>query len=244
MVTERKRTVVNADALREVEEIHPQTAYLYEEQVGSPNNKPSSDDEIFVFQYWPETVSDTYTPNYNEVPIPGGSHPLFQYVGGGDRRITFTATFTSEVKDSTASREIVIGKDRYEVTGSKYTVDVAAALARLQRYLLPTYREGGQLGVVEAPPRLVLVLPGTNLGRDQDEVLVILRNAPVTYTHWYPDGTPRIATIDLEFSESVQSRQEGNRSRVKFISSARYKQVAKRYRLSAVSAPDTARGGH
>lgn len=219
------------DPIREVEAIHGTNAYLYEAPVGSIRNKPQSDDEIFTFQYWPESIQDTYEPNYEEMPIPGGSHPLYQYVGGGARNISFTATFTSEIKDQSNIQD---------GTNAKYSVDVRAAIARLQRYLYPKYRKGGLLGVTEAPPRLVLVLTNTNLGRDQDEILVILRSAPVSYTHWFPDGTPRVAQLDLEFSEIVQTRQDNNRTKVNFIGSKRYEGVAKRYRSSIIGKPDGA----
>ena len=225
MVRPNEQSIKVHDVLREVEAVAPAICYLYEEQIGAIGNKPPKDTQTFVFQYWPENVSDTYSPNYNEVSIPGGSHPLYQYVGGSERAIGFEATFTAEVKVNDQLNDLL------NADAQKYSVDVVAAMARLQRYLYPSYLAKGQLGVVRAPPRLVLVMPKTNLGRDKDEVLVILRAASVSYTHWFPDGTPRVATVSLEFAESVQTRGQGKGPQVKFIGSAAYENFSKKYQL-------------
>lgn len=222
MVRPNEQSIEKHEVLREVEHVPAAVCYLFEELGGGVEIGKQVGFDAFTFQYWPESINDTYTPNYNEVPIPGGSHPLYQYVGGGERSISFTATFTSEVKDSSSSG----GFSGEHI--DRYTVDVKGAIARLQRYLYPHYGKGGVLGVVEAPPKLVLSFPGTNLGRDRDEVLVILREAPVTYTHWYPDGTPRIAQLELMFSETVQHRR-GKGTQIKFIGSSVYAPFSKTY---------------
>lgn len=217
------------DVLHE-ESVHATRCYLYEEQNGSIATRPKEIDKVFTFQYWPEEVQDSYTPNYNEVPIPGGSHPLYQYVGGGAREISFRAVFTAEEREAKGR----IG-DQGEVVGAKkYSVDIVGALAKLQRYLYPKYDKGGTSGVVRSPPKLVLVMPGTNLGRNKDEVLVILRGASVSYTHWYPDGTPRIAAVDLQFNECVQTASGNEKfpSNIQFIGSDEYFDFSRKYTLT------------
>lgn len=208
------------EMLHEVEPPKPAVAYMHPEK--------SADNTQFVFQYFPESVSDNYTPNYGQHDIPGGSHPLYQYVGGSERAISFTAIFTSEVRDT--------GKIFKGFPAAKYTVDVAAAIASLQRYLYPTYRSGGLLGVVEPPPRLVLKLENSYLGRNEDQVLVILKGAGVEYNAFFHDGTPRIATVSLEFAECVQHSGESvssPTSNVRYISSDLYNEKAAKYLPSA-----------
>jgi len=230
------------NSLSEVEHGPPRgRAYLYEEPPGSIEKDLSKigNDRIFVLQYWPSDVADSYTPSYHDVTIPGGSHPLYQYVGGTARTISFNAMFTAEVKPQLG--QTVDAGD----LSARYTVDIVGAVARLQQYLYPLYRSGGQLGVVEAPPRLVLVMPNMNLGRDSDEVLVLLTQATPTYTHFFPDGTPRAVEMNLEFAESVQSHQQGLKNRVRFVSRTRYSAAAKRYKLALpnTAGPNTP-GGH
>lgn len=225
-----------ASDMREIESHRaPAIAYLYPETINPTTNASSFESvsrnkigatDTFVFQYFPEEVSDSHPPNYAQQEIPGGSHPLYQYVGGMERLITFTATFTSEIAEPEKIDDLI------NTPSAKYTVDVKAALAGLLKFKYADYKKGGQSGRTIAPPRLILVLDNMNLGRDRDEILVILKSAPVTYQSWFPDGTPRIATVDLEFAECVQqlsSAKEGP-SQINFIGSDRYQAAASRYK--------------
>lgn len=49
------------------------------------------------FQYFPESVSDTKQVNYQPKEVPGGTLPLYQFTGSGERAISFTAYFTTDV---------------------------------------------------------------------------------------------------------------------------------------------------
>lgn len=49
------------------------------------------------FQYFPESISDTKAVNYQTKEVPGASLPLYQYTGSGERTISFTAYFTTDV---------------------------------------------------------------------------------------------------------------------------------------------------
>lgn len=56
----------------------------------------TGDDLTRVFQYFPESISDTRGINYTTKIIPGLSHPLYQWTSGGVREISFTAIFTRD----------------------------------------------------------------------------------------------------------------------------------------------------
>jgi len=58
------------------------------------------------FQYFPESVSDTKQVNYQTKEVPGGSLPLYQYTGSGERTLSFTAYFTTDV-DHLAQQRVV-----------------------------------------------------------------------------------------------------------------------------------------
>ncbi|MGD9730092.1 MAG: hypothetical protein AB7L09_00165 [Nitrospira sp.] len=225
--------------------------------------------DVFVFQFWPQQVTDNYTPNYATKNVPGGSHPIFQWTGGSGRDISFTAQFVTEITEDeflpnptsdfrsriTASAALSpttnpgggFGLSGLPVLGplllpsSRYKTNVAAAVAALQRYLYPDYVDGGSnSGKYAKPPRkLILVLPGTKLGRKDgdDGILCIMRSAGVTMESWFPSGELRSVNVSLRFSEIVQrSAGAGNVSNINYISRTVYDGLAAKY-TSTVTNP-------
>lgn len=49
------------------------------------------------FQYFPDSLSDTKAVTYEPKEVPGGSLPLYQYSSSGERTISFTAYFTTDI---------------------------------------------------------------------------------------------------------------------------------------------------
>jgi len=216
----------------------PRSAYLFPELV-DPRGVADSD-ELFVFQYWPATVEDSYTPEYATKTIPGGSHPLYQWTGGSARDITFTANFTAEIDNGAnrggeqgANSRGGVGSDATLglVPGSRYTVDIRAGLNRIRSYMLGSYGgAGGGLNSTASPPKkLYLVLEGARLGGDRDEILCLLRSAPITYEAFFPNGLPRIVQVSMTFSQVVQ-HSEGEDSRIQFIGRETFEQDARFYK--------------
>lgn len=173
-------------------------------------------------QYFPETLSDTRSPEWEPQPVPGGSHPIYNWVTGGERLISFTAAFTQERRlrnplAATSAGEQATGQARLQtlafppsggvgtVLADKWSVDVASAIAWLRQFTYPTYGADGQA----FPPRRVkLVAPNSILGAANflsDAVLCIMQGCDVDYQQWWPDGTPKYALVSLSFAEVVQS---------------------------------------
>lgn len=196
----------------------------------SPGRGRAGDPEIFVFQYWPESVTDTETPRYAEKEVPGASHPLYQWTGGSGREITFTAIFTAEVDDETTANLASNPAGSVILPSARYTVDVNAAISRLKTYMRGSYPMGSLNQATKAPPRLRLVLDGTELGGENESVLVIIKSAPVTYEAWFPSGKPRVASVQLTFAEVVQ-RIEGEKSQIVYVGRTPFETPAKRYRF-------------
>ena len=179
------------------------SAYMFPEAIAPSGRLRRPDDGIFVFQYYPEGVQDTYNPEWTTKQVPGGSHPLYQFNGGSGRDITFTARFTAE-RDLGAVR----GKTSGSLPSDRYTVDVRGALATLRSFMMADYgdQEGNGISSRARPPqKLWLVLQGLSLGgHDRDEILVIVRSAPITFEASFPNGHPRIVEVSMTCSQIVQ----------------------------------------
>lgn len=205
-------------------------AYLVElgsdDRPSVKNGKPIT----LAFQYFPDTVSDTKAINYQQKEIPGGSLPLYQWINGGERLISFTAFFSSDVDLVTASSPSgkiasLLGQggnitDRLRSAGeARRNVDIRSAVAWLRRYMLPSYssdqREANTVGVplTYSPSKLLLVLPGSGIGiaggesafsASWDSVLCVMTQCDVNYEKFFPSGLPRIASVSLAFAQVPQ----------------------------------------
>jgi hypothetical protein len=149
-----------------------------------------------ALQYWPAELTDSHSANYSVKTIPGGNVPLRQWVAGGERTFAFTATFSRDLQGKIGG-SVLSG----DIPESKHDVDVAAAIHWARSFLQPTYTSG----LVKPPPALYLVFKNTQLGQgSDDQVLVVMTQCDVTYKKWFPDGTPRLAEVQLQFAEIVQ----------------------------------------
>jgi len=185
------------------------------------NRATEGDDGRMAFQYWPESISDTKAINYQQKDIPGGSLPLYQWISGGERLLTFTAIFTTDV-DLIANQSsfLQIGEDnsmseRLTASGvGSRNVDIRAAVAWLRQYLLPSYEgsstaTGGRI-LTNAPSKLRLLLPNSGIGLaggdsvSVDSVRCVMTQCDVTHEVFFPSGLPRITTVSLAFAQVAQ----------------------------------------
>jgi len=183
------------------------------------------------FQYYPDSITDTKQVNYSTKEVPGGSLPLYQWVNSGERTISFTAVFTTDV-DHYAFRSLdtfltasggefelaakaQAAAERLRAVGvNERNAYIPGALAWLRRFMLPRYGEQSEVGVpfTEPPRKLYLVFPGTNIhwsGGDggfsaNSALLCIMTQCDVTYEALFPSGNPRIVTVQLSFAEVPQ----------------------------------------
>jgi len=206
----------------------PRSAYMWPET--SPGRGRAGDPEIFVFQYWPDQLTDTENPRYAEKEVPSASHPLYQWTGGSGREISFTAVFTAEVDDESVAGIASNPAGSAILPSARYTVDINAAIARLKTFIRGKYSMGSINQATKPPPRLRLVFEGTQLGGTEESVLVILKSAPVTYESWFPSGRPRVASVQLTFNEVIQRADESGKSQIVYLGRSSFEAPAKRYR--------------
>ena len=161
------------------------------------------------FQYFPESITDSKVNNYQAKEIPGLSHPLYQWTAGGPRELSFTAVFSSDLP------LVEEGKPDRSKSLQQRNVDVDAAIAWIQSFQYPEYSNPNLLSGKNLRPKpplkILLTLPNVriNMGRPQindDDMYCILLSAEVSRESFFPDGTTRLAKIELSFAEVIQLR--------------------------------------
>lgn len=226
MLTQFPQETRIAQAYLQPLDLAPDEQAPWDKRSGGP-----SSDSIFsrgvgaiAFQYWPESLQDSRGSEWNPRNIPGGSHPLYQWSHGGERRLSFTSVFmtdtapdeitlesisaTSDLPSGAPARSPYSEMDNRGLLSGlelgKRDVDLRAVVAWLRWFTYPHYGTGVNVRAYE-PAKCLLVLPNTKLGHNgTDYVVCVMTQCDVTYEAWFPSGFPRIIEVSLEFAESVQ----------------------------------------
>lgn len=162
---------------------------------------------IYAFQYWPETVTVGSTPNYANKGVHGGSHPLYQWISGGERTISFTAEFSRDLAGEIVEKSMLVPPGK--VARDMFNIDIAGAIQWLESLQMVRYT-ASHVGGFEPPPTLLLVMPNSGLGRTKggspsDSFQSFMSGCSSTIDAWFPDGTIRHASVALTFTETVQN---------------------------------------
>lgn len=176
-----------------------------------PWEEPNGSREI-AFQYWPESLTDSREVTWNPRFIPGGSHPIYQWTHGGERRLSFTGVFTTDTEpdENTLASEPYPNRENGGVTSGlrigRRDLDLRTAVSWLRYFTYPLYEgETAEEIRVFEPPKCLLVMPNTKLGHNgSDHITCVMMQCEVTYQEWFPSGFPRMLEIALEFAEVVQ----------------------------------------
>lgn len=181
----------------------------------------------FSFQYFPETISDSMGAEYSSGAVAGGSLPIGAYKRGTDRVITFTAQFSCDMNllmktdpqdPGFVNLSAQVFDQLRDIKEDHRNVDIRAAVVWLRRFLLPTYKKGGSdvgQGLTQAPRKLLLYLPNSGIGiaggdddlrgaLSPDMVLCYLTQCDVEYQAFFPSGLPRLASVQLSFTQCPQ----------------------------------------
>jgi hypothetical protein len=180
------------------------------------------------FQYWPEEITDNKQSNWETKNIPGLSHPIYQWISGGGRELAFTAIFTRDrvltptekaaLENSEQGLTLFNNNGGLNFTGNfnviqfdPYNVDIPSALAWLRQFIYPNYGGNSNTGARSKPPaKLILGLPGMRINPHPsyylhaDEMVCFMTQCDVNINGFFNDGTPRIAKVALQFTETMQ----------------------------------------
>jgi len=188
-------------------------AYLI--RLKPPDDSP---DSSVRFQYFPETFSDSKAVNYQTKEVPGGSLPIYQWISSGERSISFTAVFSSDVDllageppivtDATTPTAIVERLKNLGAAGRN--ADIRKAIVWLREYLLPKY-VGDK---THAPNKVRLYIPGSGIGAaggdpdvlvSPDGVTCVMTQCEVSYESFFPSGLPRLVTVSIGLAQTAQA---------------------------------------
>src|SRR6185312_15890547 len=189
-----------------------------------PGSAPANAfDKGLATQYFPESIKLSRSTDYATKKPIGGSHPIYQWIHGGERSLSFDVVFTAEVDEwknqqdtgllasvesvgqavgnyiknpLTAAVSALRGKQDY---GPNH-VDVAAGVAWLMSKTYPSYSRTGR---ASPPPKLELYLPNSGITTYvkgvalADTFFCIMTRCSVNYSSFFRSGAPRIAEVSM-----------------------------------------------
>jgi hypothetical protein len=207
---------------------HPQPQRPYITPLSAKDDS-RLDSQTRYFQYWPEEINDNKQTNWETKNIPGLSHPIYQWISGGGREISFTAIFTRDRALTSVEKQLLNSVEvdaSYAssfigtlsgVPGTSFpydprNVDIPSALAYLRQFLYPTYSNNPQERA-KPPAKLILGFPGSRINANpwgqlsDDELVCFMTQCDISIGGFFGDGTPRIAKVALQFTELIQYEQ-------------------------------------
>jgi len=156
------------------------------------------------FQFFPETISDDRQVDFNEQTLPFLTNPIPTFVSASARNIGFTLQFAQELWVPAGSG------DKNSMRWTKHNFNVGLAVQAVRSFAYPLK------GFIPQP--LMLTLPGTQIGIDGDSIFCLLKGYSTQYDAFFPDGQPRLASMNLTFQEFTIgiSGPRGNVTRASF----------------------------
>jgi len=161
----------------------------------------NADNLVLKLQFFPETLTDDGGGvTWAGIDVPFAPVPIYQWTGGGERTVSFAAVLYREVNRS--SFDLSPEKE------SKYNVDINQHIKILRSMKTGRYDTGDGNLPIQSPPLLLLYFPKTHLRilpkQGADILPCVMTNCSIGYKAWFEDGTPRLASVELTFTEISQ----------------------------------------
>jgi hypothetical protein len=146
-----------------------------------------------LFQFFPESITDSRENNVETTTLPGYSLPVPTFAGSSGRTISMSLTFAQERWKGTGKR--LTDWDKYN-----FDVGLAVQALRMLTYPIGIFKDAiVDVGITPIP--FALSLPNTMIGIDKDYVFCFMRSYSVDYMSFFPDGQPRLAKMSLVMDE-------------------------------------------
>lgn len=146
-------------------------------------------EDIIKLQFFPESISDSKGVTYNSETPFGASHPIYSFISGDERSISFSTYLSRDMYDTDVKNE--------------YNIDIETIIKKLRSYLYPDYQSDGRLLV--APHRFKLAI----VSKDRKKYIngiFIMTSCEIEIIKFFHNGDIRLASVDLEFVETVQNK--------------------------------------
>lgn len=177
-----------------------------------------------VLPFFPESISESKDVHYETVTVPGAKIPVYVWTASGERRISFSVYLAQEMKEEAfpdVAKSLTNESDVFK-EDMIYNRKIADIVEWLRECMEPVYAEEGVEGNIRiqkaiAPPTLYLgFIKGgkavscvrfIDFGSDEvtreglGPMYCIMNSLSVDWLAFFPDGTPRLAKVDLEFVE-------------------------------------------
>jgi hypothetical protein len=163
-------------------------------------------------QYFPEAIQDTRAVVYATRQVPGGSLPLYHWIAGGERTLSFSVVFSSDVDlslDTVQDYKSEIKNLGLDIRN----VDVKSGLLWLRSFMMPTYVENDEYKPL-APPKMLLRLPGSGIGvlaghttfygTEMEAILCVMTQCDIEYRAFFSSGNPRFAVANVVVAQIPQ----------------------------------------
>ena len=156
-----------------------------------------------AFQFWPETVEDTFASGWVPKEIPGASHSLMQWRGNDGRTITFELPLRRYM-DYDQHGILVARADPGNSWNRPFNENVDYAIKYFRAFMYPIQKQNA--GTIQAPPIAILHFPGMALNEDgSDHIFTVMTQCDVSYEKGFPEkGYTRSAKLALSFKQVVQ----------------------------------------
>lgn len=168
--------------------------------------------DLQAFQYFPEKISDSKGVEYASRTVPGGSHPIYTFISGGERTLSFDVIFANDKNPEPPTLTgLFSGKAAFDASSnarqdvSEGTSSIPEAIKWLRSFLYPEF--GITNDAISAPPLAMFYLPNSGIvgtGNVPDSIIGILTQANVSYEVFHRNGAPRLVVISVELKEVAQ----------------------------------------
>lgn len=183
----------------------------------------------FVVPMWPESISISASADYADKAPLGGSGTIKQWSATPSRSISMSLLLARDARPLRAASEDLTDilpdgskfkLQRIDPQGPEFrslNPDIRQILDKLQALTLPDYTNAtseSALATVKPPPMVAVHAPGMAWAYnadDRDILYGFVQSLTINYVRSFSIGGPRMVTVDLTISESVQRPGSGVR---------------------------------
>lgn len=145
--------------------------------------------DIIKLQFFPESISDSKGVVYSSETPFGASHPIYSFISGDERSISFSVYLSRDMVDTDVKNE--------------YNTDIDTMIKKMRCYLYPDYKTDGRLLI--PPDRLKLAIVSKHKQKYLNGIYIMTK-CDIEVVNFFHNGDIRLASVDLEFIEVVQGK--------------------------------------